>query len=109
MGEREGIAATGRDADGRHPCPRPADTRTHRISNCGHLKGTARLHESARGIHGDRQSHAPTMGARCRAFAQGGLSCRGQSMKLTYTEAHLAKKAGRLLLVTEVNSGSCQG
>ena len=25
MGEREGIAATGRDADGRHPCPRPAD------------------------------------------------------------------------------------
>src|SRR5579863_6596514 len=28
----------------------------------------------ARGIHGDRQSHAPAMGGRCRPFAEGGLS-----------------------------------
>ena len=54
---------------GAHTCPRPADTRTHRCCDCGHLKRTARLHQSACGIHGDRQSHAPAMGARCRDVA----------------------------------------
>src|ERR1700732_2346102 len=56
-GEHEGIAATGRDADGRDSFTRPADTRTHRSCNCGYLKRTASLHQSAHGIHGDRQSH----------------------------------------------------
>jgi len=42
-GEHEGIAATGRNADGRDSFTRPADTRTHRSCNCGHLKRSASL------------------------------------------------------------------
>src|ERR1700678_3451555 len=43
-----------------------------RIGAGHHLRTRKRIckpYESARGIHGDRQSHAPAMGGGCRALA----------------------------------------
>src|SRR5262245_50438629 len=50
MAEREGIAATWRDAHGSYSRPRPVAIRPHWLCNYGYFKRSARLHESSRRI-----------------------------------------------------------